>query len=1399
MTQMWHRRKGGCLRRRNRRQPCRQAKRGSLVKIACVAVVRDEERYIAEWIAYQLALGFDTVVLLDNNSSDQTKAIAAMFAPRHDIRVFDWPMRTRDYQLRAYEFAARRFSQEFAWMAFFDTDEFLVLDAGATLKQRLAALPDAAAVAISWAMFGSSGHREAPAGLVIENFRKRSAPDFGPNIHVKSIIRPKLMKATSNPHGFEMDGPYVDLAGREPRWQWLGKLAAAPDYAGGKLHHYFTRSWSDWLAKLRRGYRDEKRSQDDFYAYDRNEVFDDGAAKLAPLVREILSGIAAPKFRFALAACARWETPYIVEWLNYHRAIGFDHVFLYCNDDDPAELYAQVLPFTEGVSPFVTFNHHAGQGEQQQMYRHFLRNYLHQTEWVGFLDIDEFLRLPALQTIATFIGGFDPAVDCVLFNWIFFGPNGHKTPPAGPVLANYTRRSESIHPYTKYIAKASVFTGSKILDPEAGHGFWHSLHDMLPAPIRVVNVLGEDAKNYYDGFPDQPSSMINQWEMKSRLLNTAIIHHYAFRSEQAFWDRSARGLAGAFKLQTIWRELAEGDGFSAFLDSVNATEDLRLAEFWQARLRQGWRRTAILPVTPAPRQGVTLGIAITTLNRCDMVLNLVEKLREFTKMDYQLVICDDGSTDATKAALLAAGQVVIGGARRGIAWNKNRGIFFLLNVLKCDVIILLDDDVVPTAPGWETEWVEAAAQFGHVNYALPSIRPSIKSGASTAADPGLSAAIPGCALAFSRTALAQIGYMDTRFGRYGNEHTDLSFRAIRAGFGGITVQEGDWKATYFYVIEGGIELLPSISSRTQEDVDATGQMLHEFFKEPIYRHAWLDDEMRDVFLSEIEAALGASDTPLRRQNHFFSLRDYLASGAPPQAAPPAAARKNLALRKPATQSSVNEWSAGRTPEEDAAGAVNGRADGQRKFHTALEDNPWWQVDLGGFETIHEIRIYNTTEATSFRFKNFSLSVSIEGEVWIEIARKEDGAVVGGIIGGPYVWNGPGTAWARFVRVTLLGRDYLHLDQVEVYGAPAAPAVAAAPATTAAPAAPPVRVAPVAPFSKIPNPLGLQGFVLGWEAALLGNRLSSFANIFALAQRTGIPAGYPQILASGNLFEMPERRFYLHGDLTPEQFTALDGLAAFLEDACGKGYDDYNRRFMTVSLPDLHHLQAESGIIVFCHYRGEFQDLAAVEEPVKNFCARGNGIILPGAYWHQYLDMRPLRSTGEALRQKLRISRADRVTVRASAMRDAGEKTLRIGVHIRRGDYRDWIGGKYFFDVAQYAALMRRIHADLAGRPHHFCLCSDSLIDTAELQGLPIWYERGALEDDFVALSKCHYVVGPPSTFGTWSAFLGGAKRVVLTPERMANVSALPPILETAVEIIYPTGGYLPGDPAMGPI
>jgi len=765
-------------------------------------------------------------------------------------------------------------------------------------------------------------------------------------------------------------------------------------------------------------------------------AFDRQEAALPPR-SEAVSGIATkPKYRFAIAACARWETPYIVEWLNYHRVIGFDHVFLYCNDDDPTALYETVLPFTQGPRPYVTFRYHPQQGEQAQIYTHFLKADLQNCEWVSFFDIDEFLRLPEGEKIADFMARFQNGVDCVLFNWIFFGPNGHKQPPAGQVLMNYTRRSGNLHPLTKYVARSSIFSAEKINGLPNQESFWHSPQSIAAQDIKMVNVLGEDVRDYYANFEDA-SATINHWQRKSRILAAAFIHHYAFRSEAAFWERSARGLKGAFEGQKIWRELAESDRFAAFLEEVNGVPESRLADFWQSHIaRVSRREIAVMPdELTESQQTLKLGIAITTLNRRDMVLQLVKKIRELTRGRYDLVICDDGSTDGTKSALEAQGEIVIGGVARGIAWNKNRGIYVLLNLARCDVILLLDDDVLPTAPGWEAEWVEAAWQYGHVNYALPAFRSSVIAGACSAAAPGLATTIPGCVLAFSRVALAQIGYLDVRFGRYGHEHSDFSFRALRAGFGGIKVREGDWNAPYFYVISGGIDILPATTSGTQEELEANGRLFGELANEPIYRHAWLNDAMRDRFLAEIEDVLRPADPPLRLKNHFQSWADQR-NGAgmfPGKPVLPPAGAENLALGKSATQSSISKWSRRPTVEQDAAGAVNGKCDGVRKFHTEFEENPWWQVDLGGLAVIRDIRIYNTTENTAARFKNFSLDVSIDGQARAELARKEDGAVVGGVGSAPFIWNGPGTAFGRFVRITLLGRDYLHLDQVEVYG------------------------------------------------------------------------------------------------------------------------------------------------------------------------------------------------------------------------------------------------------------------------------------------------------------------------------------------------------------------------------
>ncbi|MCU4161323.1 glycosyltransferase [Acidiphilium sp. AL] len=279
--------------------------------------------------------------------------------------------------------------------------------------------------------------------------------------------------------------------------------------------------------------------------------------------------------------------------------------------------------------------------------------------------------------------------------------------------------------------------------------------------------------------------------------------------------------------------------------------------------------------SPQPKTGPRLGIAITTFNRREMVLDLVHTIRRLATAPYDLVICDDGSTDGTVEALRAEGETVIAGSNRGIAWNKNRGLFYLLNVARSDVILLMDDDVIPTSRGWQNEWIEAGWAYGHVNNSPPEFRSSIVAGSECAADPGLATAISGWAFAYSRIALAAIGFLDLRFGRYGHEHSDLSFRAVRAGFGGMIFPNGNGTMTYFYVIEGGLAARPAPSSGTQAELETNARLLSELGSEPIYRHAWRTDDEMKVFLGEIAKSISNHNDPALCPSNQFDPDRYL--------------------------------------------------------------------------------------------------------------------------------------------------------------------------------------------------------------------------------------------------------------------------------------------------------------------------------------------------------------------------------------------------------------------------------------------------------------------------------------------------------------------------------------------
>ena len=128
---------------------------------------------------------------------------------------------------------------------------------------------------------------------------------------------------------------------------------------------------------------------------------------------------------------------------------------------------------------------------------------------------------------------------------------------------------------------------------------------------------------------------------------------------------------------------------------------------------------------------------------------------------------------------------------------------------------------------------------------------------------------------------------------------------------------------------------------------------------------------------------------------------------------------------------------------DAAGAVDGVTSGRYGFHTNLEPNPWWQVDLGKPQAIGRIVVYNRLDYAPglHNADILVVLVSDDGKSWTKCYDNQGRALGGATSGKPLVVDfearppaGMSKVAARFVRIQLPSAApiFLHLDEVEIY-------------------------------------------------------------------------------------------------------------------------------------------------------------------------------------------------------------------------------------------------------------------------------------------------------------------------------------------------------------------------------
>ena len=95
--------------------------------------------------------------------------------------------------------------------------------------------------------------------------------------------------------------------------------------------------------------------------------------------------------------------------------------------------------------------------------------------------------------------------------------------------------------------------------------------------------------------------------------------------------------------------------------------------------------------------------------------------------------------------------------------------------------------------------------------------------------------------------------------------------------------------------------------------------------------------------------------------------------------------------------------------------------------------------------------------------------------------------------------------------------------------------------------------------------------------------------------------------------------------------------------------------------------------------------------------------------------------------------------------------IRLGIHIRRGDYRTWHDGKFFYSDEQYLGIIQQfavLHPEK--RINVFICGNDPELDRElfckELKGMNVCFPDGNPGEDLYLLSQCDYLIGAPITY-----------------------------------------------------
>ena len=229
-----------------------------------------------------------------------------------------------------------------------------------------------------------------------------------------------------------------------------------------------------------------------------------GIFKALSLYIKVKKNQSKPLYKLSICAIAKNEGKYFVEWIEYHKLVGAEKFYIYDNEstDNTKEI---LQPYMD--SGIVEYTYRKGAKQQLPVYADCLERFRFDTEWIAFIDLDEFIVPVEHKNIQTFLQNFK---DCsaVQINWICYGSAGKKAEEPGLVMEKFKDHSELDFVQNRHI--------KSIVRPQRTLNF-SGAHECVPLFGKILNAKGEVVRKSHKSMPPigQDIMRINHYAVKS--------------------------------------------------------------------------------------------------------------------------------------------------------------------------------------------------------------------------------------------------------------------------------------------------------------------------------------------------------------------------------------------------------------------------------------------------------------------------------------------------------------------------------------------------------------------------------------------------------------------------------------------------------------------------------------------------------------------------------------------------------------------------------------------------------------------------------------------------------------------------------------------------------------------